>query len=286
MDDLFQWTTAVELAAARTYRLGAAHFASEPALSGFLEGLAKEEEWHASLLASVGDAPRPFSPVLPGPETCDKVLGLFQDACARLESGAMTQDEMCRTIVAAEFSEWNEFFLYALGTLRSSDAEFALAVSEIERHKEGIIAFFGALPDGWRYLEVLRDLPRAGGKRILLIERRAPLAMLLRRALTPIGEVVVAESGAEGLARIAQQPFDVVLSDVDLGAMDSLEFYRRAVSVEPGIALRCVFFAGGGEGTAQMTRDLPGSQLVGQPAFIEQICRTVSGVARGESSSH
>lgn len=285
MDNLIQWSVAVEKAAAATYRLAAEHFAGQPAFAAFLGELAAEEEWHAALLAAADAVPRPATTILPEQATCDKILQLFEETSTRLRRGEMSQDEMSRTIVAVEFSEWNEFFLYAIGALRGSANEFALAVAEIEQHKERIVEFFSSFPDGRRYLDVVYDLPGTGGKRILLIERRAPLAAQLRRALAPIGEVVLAESGDEGLARIAQQPFDVILSDVDMGTMDSFEFYRRAVSVDPAIALRCVFFAGG-EGGSAMPAELPAEQIFGKPAFVEQLCRTVAGVARGNGSRH
>ena len=64
--------------------------------------------------------------------------------------------------------------------------------------------------------------------RILLVEDHAKLAGLLRRGLHEEGITAdVAENGADGLWRATEDPYDVVVLDVMLPDLDSVEVCRR-----------------------------------------------------------
>ena len=54
----------------------------------------------------------------------------------------------------------------------------------------------------------------------------------LRQAGLDIGEVLEASNGAEGLAEVQKGHLDLILSDINMPAMDGLEFLRSLASVE------------------------------------------------------
>ncbi len=282
MDRIFEWLAEVEQSAADLYREGASAFAWDEDLAGFLTLLADEETWHGELLrtASAGSSPRHAAPpITVDPETQWNIARLLESARARLAEGALSREWMLETIAAVEFSEWNEIFLYALNLLKGGGREYRLAVMEIERHKAEIESFLASLPGGGRYLETIRRLPDGQGKRILIVENEEATARLLRSALVSVGEVVLAADGEEGLERIGAIPFDVILSDVGMETMDSLDFYQRAVTIDPQVRDRFVFFAG------DPGRDLQdlvsGGRAAGleKPARIDLIRRAVTEVA-------
>jgi two-component system chemotaxis sensor kinase CheA len=71
-------------------------------------------------------------------------------------------------------------------------------------------------------------LPGAPGKRILVIEDTQFFRQLIKNHLESAGyEVVVATNGREGLDRLADASFDLVVSDIEMPVMDGLEFARR-----------------------------------------------------------
>jgi len=284
MDNLHDWVASIEAAAATLYRRAAGYFAAESGFAAFLLRLAEEEEWHHRLLAA-GHLENGAWPVLPDPETMRRIEVLFAATTAQLDAGTLTRAGMYEALAAAEFSEWNDFFLYCLGSLRGDSAEFRTAVAEIGRHKAQIVDYLGALPDGSRYLEVLRNLPEFEAKRILLVEGRPGLALLLRGALGALGEVEVAESGRDGLALMERQRYDVVLSDIDMTPMDSLDFYQQAVSLDPALAGRIVFFADQRHETPQEEHVSLGA-VVAAPALLGQIRRAVALVASGARQLH
>jgi two-component system, chemotaxis family, sensor kinase CheA len=79
-------------------------------------------------------------------------------------------------------------------------------------------------------------LPGTPVKRILVVEDTQFFRQLIKSHLESAGyEVVVATNGREGLDRLAEASFDLVVSDIEMPVMGGLEFARR-VREEPGYA--------------------------------------------------
>jgi CheY-like chemotaxis protein len=289
MIEMIEWLKKIEAQASDLYRSAAAYFAPEPAFSRFLDKLAEEEEWHLQLVASVlplaGKDLEDESLILLDHTTLQNTFRLFTRAGERLARDEMTRREMLEIIAAAEFSEWNDLFLYALHTLEARGVRFREAVAEIERHKEEIVDFFAAEPDGKRYLELLRTLPSAADKRILVIEDNPSLALFLRTILAPIGEVVLAENGMEGLSRMENKSFDVILSDTNMPVMEIYEFYQRVVGMMPEMKDRFIFFTGSIEHEGREER-LEEASWISKPALITQIRQAVCDIANRDRILH
>ena len=62
--------------------------------------------------------------------------------------------------------------------------------------------------------------------KILIIEDSISVRVSLKNMLIPLGHVVVeAESGEEGLDKLAESPdFDVILCDINMPDMDGMQF--------------------------------------------------------------
>lgn len=64
--------------------------------------------------------------------------------------------------------------------------------------------------------------------RILVIDDEPEILDFLTRTLSVLGyEVAVVETGEQGLQRYAEEPFDLVLSDVKMPGIDGIEMMRR-----------------------------------------------------------
>lgn len=284
MDQLHVWVASIERAAADLYHSAAYYFSDDPVLSAFLQRLAGEEEWHCRLLQVI---PEEITyAILPDPETRQHVEDHFRRASERLQAGALTRDEMHELVATVEFSEWNDFFLYCLANLRGDGDEYRRAVSEIGRHKEEIVAYFARLPGGERFLTVVRDLPEVQNQRILVVEAHPGMALLLRGALSPLGEVEVAASGQEGLSLVANRHFDVVLSNIDLGPMASVDFFQRAVGLNPALAGRFLFFSGSSAAINEDDEHVSLPAVIAAPARLGQIRQAVEQLTRGGRLLH
>jgi two-component system chemotaxis response regulator CheY len=72
--------------------------------------------------------------------------------------------------------------------------------------------------------------------RILIVDDSSVMRKIVERSLRQagleIGDVVEAGNGIEALAAVKEGPFDLILSDINMPAMDGIEFLRQLVTVE------------------------------------------------------
>jgi two-component system cell cycle response regulator CpdR len=80
-------------------------------------------------------------------------------------------------------------------------------------------------------------------RRVLLAEDEESMRRFLERALTRAGyEVHAFANGAEAYARLSQEPFSLLLTDIVMPEMDGIELARRASEFDP--ALKIMFITG------------------------------------------
>ena len=81
--------------------------------------------------------------------------------------------------------------------------------------------------------------------RVLVVEDEDHVRAVLRLALEQQGcDVVTAEDGVEALDAIEVEPFDAVVSDVQMPRRDGIWLWREAVAARPELAGRFVFISG------------------------------------------
>ncbi len=81
--------------------------------------------------------------------------------------------------------------------------------------------------------------------RILVVEDDELVRATLRLALEQQGcDVVTADDGVEGLDAVDLQPFDAVVTDVQLPRRDGIWLWRQAVASRPELAGRFLFISG------------------------------------------
>jgi CheY-like chemotaxis protein len=80
---------------------------------------------------------------------------------------------------------------------------------------------------------------------ILILDDEKPIAELLGELLSLRGyAATVCVSGAEAIAALDLQDFDLVISDLRMPGMSGREFYQRAIEKKPRLARRIVFITG------------------------------------------
>ena len=83
------------------------------------------------------------------------------------------------------------------------------------------------------------------GKRILILEDYVIVADLEKVILKAEGfEVEVVSDGVEGLEKIKQNIYDVIISDCDMPRMKGSEFYLEVRKLSPDLAKRIIFVSG------------------------------------------
>ncbi|MDR7401546.1 MAG: response regulator [Armatimonadota bacterium] len=79
-------------------------------------------------------------------------------------------------------------------------------------------------------------LPQVRAARILVIDDEAPIRDLCARVLTRAGyQVTSAGSGEEGLARLGEEPVDLIVTDIRMPGLSGLDVLERAKAAFPGV---------------------------------------------------
>jgi len=115
------------------------------------------------------------------------------------------------------------------------------------------------------------------GTRVLVIEDEPQLATAVAESLLEEGCVVDrASDGAEGLARIAEASYDVVLCDLKMPRVDGMQFYRAMAAAMPALARRVIFVTGDVVGTeAERFLDETACRWLSKPFRLTDVVRAV-----------
>ncbi len=81
-------------------------------------------------------------------------------------------------------------------------------------------------------------------KRVLLLDDDREVVRSVSKLLGQEFEVTSYLQGEQALEAVRHDPFDAVVSDMDIGAMTGIEFYHKAVMIRPELAKRFLFHTG------------------------------------------
>lgn len=112
-------------------------------------------------------------------------------------------------------------------------------------------------------------------RRILLAEDDESMRGFLERALVKAGyEVVSCENGVEAMARLKQEPFTLLLTDIVMPRMDGIELARRASEIDP--ELKIMFITGFAAVTLNSESKAPkDARVLSKPFHLRDLVREV-----------
>ncbi len=121
-----------------------------------------------------------------------------------------------------------------------------------------------------------RAVRRLEGVRVLLIDDndmvRRTIAELLRRSGLVVAE---AESGAEGLAKLAEAPLDLVVTDLQMPGMNGWELARASKARTPNLPV--IILTGWGESPAGSEGgNCPADRIVAKPIERLQLLKIIA----------
>jgi len=192
----------------------------------------------------------------------------LSELVGRARAGQLTEAELLAGIARAEFSEWNEIFLYVLARFRQGEPEFQHAAAVVHQHKRHIEARLGTsapLPPVWQ-------------ERVLVVDDEEALRLLLREVLGEFGAVTLAANGAEALAQARDKFFDVIVTDVDMPAMTGPEFYRALAATGSPHCRRFIFMTGRTTPVVANLAAEAGALLLEKPFSLRALTDAVRGV--------
>jgi CheY-like chemotaxis protein/rubrerythrin len=284
MSEIIIWLLSIEKLSVNLYRSAAGYFDNDDKLLHFLLNLAEDEAQHYALMESVGKFMRDSGRTYEAAITLDEITRLkiekpFVTSGKKMSNGTLTVADMMECIKIAEFSEWNDIFLYVMDTVVNENADFGSMARTMKTHKHKIEAFINPLLSisGVSDREIVRKLPSAWKKNILVVDDEMSIVNLLAAILEDKGFVQSAENGQAALDKLSNQYFDVIISDVNMPIMGGIELYNQALTKFPGIGEKFIFFSGVTDERRQFFRENNLTSLT-KPAPISLIEEAVDNI--------
>jgi CheY-like chemotaxis protein len=248
MTDIINWLINIEHLAGDIYSRAAGYFSDDEDLKNFLERMAEDEAWHFHIMGSAAENFRRLPLSIPAiaidEETDIKINGLFQNLSEEMDSATLTKEKLFDSVITAEFSEWNDIFLYVVNTLKNNIKEFTYIAARIQIHKRTIEHYFENRPECANIISTYKKLKPVWKERILIVDDVDAIAMFLEMLLHGEGKIDRAVNGFEALELVKKNYYKLIISDVDMPVMNGIDFYKAASELYPDINEKIIFFTG------------------------------------------
>ncbi len=281
MKEIIEWLLTVEKLADELYRKVSETVIEDENMSDFFFHLANEEAWHGQIMQNALDCleytSQPPSPIIVDDMTRSKIESVFVKHRELLEAGSFSRAQALECLSLTEFSEWNDIFIYVVSALKE-ERKFMQVAAKMHRHVKEIENYLKAQPEGSQHLHLIRNLPPIWKESMLIIDDDAPLTNFLTKLFADDAQIETAHNGREGLDKVKEKYFDVIISDVQMPVMDGMEFYRRAAAHDPLIGQRTLFFTGSTQPNVIEFFRRNGLRHLMKPARIREIVNKVAEI--------
>ncbi len=283
MRETVEWLGAMEGRAARLYERLSEAFKDDPVLSGLFKKLADDETLHRRIMEDAMSRAEGGLPCLPAVDDAARGRAVAAlSACERaVEQGSYPAGNPFGLIIDLESSELNPIFLGVINTLKAFDRSFVPRAAKIARHMASLDRFVRLHPGFERDAGRLEAVPRVWRERILVVQKDEFVAEALKAALACEGEVERAGDGRQALRMMGERYYAAVVADVEMQAMDGMEFLERAKQVFPGVERRMLFLARSPNEKAALFAGHKAPRLIAGPESAESVRRAVADILDG-----
>lgn len=280
MKEIVDWLRGMEQLASDLYKSAASFFEEDKSLSEFLVKLGDDEAHHGELMEQASEYMRQSgihvkSDIILDQETKDRLEKPLKEHYNLLQARTLSKKQLIDLIAETEFSEWNDIFLFVIDSMKKYAREFEHLAATIQDHEKRIEHFIDKLPDELKLGKDIHELTTIWQNKFLIVEDEKSILNILARILAKKGIVETAENGQEGLEKIREHFFNVIISDIDMPIMDGLEFYAKAVEEDEDVKTRFLFCSG--NITPTMNRFLVENNLffLTKPITLDEFIRAV-----------
>jgi CheY-like chemotaxis protein len=231
--EIINWLITVEHLANDFYFEASKLFSEDRELTEFLKHIAEDEAYHYHIMGSAAGyllrskSARPVSIIVD-----DSIKGKISEPLVKnialARNKTLTREILIDSIVESEFSEWNDIFLYVVNSIKEEERVFAHAASKIQHHLKHIEWYLNTTSYGRQQLEKFRGIPHIWKEKILIVDDEEVITSLLSAVLEREWQIDTAADGAAALAKIKENFYDLIISDIDMPIMDGLELYKNA----------------------------------------------------------
>lgn len=278
----------IETEACALYRELADHFTIPPTLPLFLRALAEDERKHLEMLNDAEKLLRE-TPDMPkaslrfSAADSQQMIQTLRGLRERADGGRLSEMELLEGIIEAEFSEWNEVFLYIMAHFRHLAPNFQHYVSVVQQHRRHIEEYLTSRPAEVHPPNAAHALPRVWEEQILVADDNDALRLVTGEFLSRLGKVTTAVDGADALARTQETFFDVIVSDVDMPGLDGLQLFDAVTAATPSEQCRFIFITGIARPRLEELYAQGRAQLLLKPFSLTELQEVVASVLKKES---
>ena len=283
MQELVRWQQGMERLARDFYAQAAEAYKGDAALYQFLQRLERDEEDHERLMGEVAESLEgigepPQSAIKISKDMTTRLTAAVRKAHDDLQAGKLSKKELIDCIVATEFSEWNDIFLYILNATKEVCRTSQRLAAIIQTHEERVQRFVENLSPELKPEQNLWALPKIWDREVLVVDDSMPFRTLLDAVFSREAKVRQAENGAVGLSIASEHFFDLIVSDINMPEMNGLEFYRCLVDRHPDMRERILFCSGGMSSAQEDTLRQTGRPCLAKPfdlSVLNQIAASI-----------
>jgi len=281
LKEAIEWLLSIERLASTFYGEVQERFKEDEKMSNFFRQLSDDEAWHFQVMQSASEylehnISPPFS-ISVDSATKEQIETAFVRNRELLTAGNFSMENVLDCLATTEFSELNDIFIYVVNSL-AKEREFMPVAAKMDGHIKKIENFIESLPEGQKYLHVIRSLPRVWKEHILIVDDELLMVEFLRSLLYHEGEIETAMNGREGLQKIKEKYFDVIISDINMPVMDGIEFYYQASAYDSSTKERIMFLSGLPEPEQIDFLTENNLRYLRKPAPIKEIVKNVSEI--------
>jgi CheY-like chemotaxis protein len=248
MEELIDWLIKIEKLAGDFYYEAAEYFKEDQTLKKFLMDSTDDESWHFHIM---GSAKTQLSQItIPDPDILisdivkDRIEKPFSENLSRLRNNELTIEHLLDCVAEAEFSEWNKIFLYVVNVLKEEIHQFRIAAAGIQGHLGRVEVFLKSFPYGAKRLKEITNLEKVFVENILIVDDARSNLELMCAILEEVGNVDGVFNGLQGLEKMKDKYYKLVVSDIDMPGMNGIEFYKAAIQEYPNLKNRFIFMSG------------------------------------------
>ena len=276
MRKAIEWLIDMEDESGQTYEKATDLFTDDDRFCELLNGLAKDEYQHKSLLKRAHSyiEGSPDITLEPSYLTLDdftkaKIKRPLTDFIYAIDKGELSRDSALEYIIKIEYSEWNDLFAYILGSMKDTTEDFIDVATNIQQHRRRIERFLESNVAHASHLKEIKPLPTLWNEKILIIESSNVVADMLFTILGDEGTIDRAYNGDEAMEKISHTFYAAIVSAVDLPKLNGIGLYKAAIEKFPNIRNRFVFFTGNEEHTTFFKKS--GVKYLIKPTPINEI---------------
>jgi len=283
MKELIRWLMSVEQLAYDFYNMIYQGDIEQDKLRDFVKNLADDEKWHLKLMEKalnyIDDNDLNLKPqIVVDDQTKERLIAPIKGYMQEFTDSIPDSDRLLECIVKAEFSEWNDIFLYVINTLKEYDSQFQYIASKLENHKNYILDFLKEMNLSDKDFVAFGRFPNVWNIKILIVEDSEPIRELLVAIFADDYLVTTAVDGAEGLNLLTENYFDVIISDIDMPNLDGIKMIRDIISKKPEIMSNMLVHSGFITAANQQFLNENNIVSIKKPADISQIIANVEAI--------